>query len=264
MFLDNKYRRWYLLITSSPDLNCYTERHHIVPKSLGGSDDKDNIVLISPRKHFLVHWLLTKFTTGRARRSMLNAMNIMRRRRPGVDPLPKTSWRYEVSRKAMVEYAALREVSPETRAKIGAKHRGKRISAAHAAAVSAANLGRKHTQETRRKVAAAQIGNKKRLGQSPSLATRAKLSVSGKGNKSKTGVTDSDETRRLKSIAHADASKPQKNNKLGLKGVFVLPNGKYRARTKVGGKMIEIGVFGTPEAAHHAYVATVNRVRSTL
>jgi hypothetical protein len=36
----------------------YCERHHIIPKCLGGSDDKSNIVNLTAREHFLSHWLL--------------------------------------------------------------------------------------------------------------------------------------------------------------------------------------------------------------
>lgn len=36
----------------------YSENHHIVPRSEGGTDDKTNIVKLYPREHFLAHWLL--------------------------------------------------------------------------------------------------------------------------------------------------------------------------------------------------------------
>ena len=38
----------------------YSERHHIVPRCLGGSDDKFNLVVLTAREHFLAHYLLTK------------------------------------------------------------------------------------------------------------------------------------------------------------------------------------------------------------
>lgn len=38
----------------------YTERHHILPKSIGGTDDIDNIVSLTAREHFLCHYLLAK------------------------------------------------------------------------------------------------------------------------------------------------------------------------------------------------------------
>lgn len=41
-------------------LECYTEKHHIVPKCLGGSDDKSNIAELTAREHFIAHQLLVK------------------------------------------------------------------------------------------------------------------------------------------------------------------------------------------------------------
>ncbi len=38
----------------------YSEKHHIVPRCLGGSDDKDNLVRLTFREHFLCHWMLCK------------------------------------------------------------------------------------------------------------------------------------------------------------------------------------------------------------
>lgn len=38
----------------------YFEKHHILPKSLGGSNDKENLVKLTAREHFLCHWLLVK------------------------------------------------------------------------------------------------------------------------------------------------------------------------------------------------------------
>lgn len=36
------------------------ERHHIIPRCLGGTDDDYNLVCLTPREHFLCHLLLTK------------------------------------------------------------------------------------------------------------------------------------------------------------------------------------------------------------
>lgn len=38
--------------------DVYYEAHHIIPKCMGGSDDKSNLVLLTAREHFLCHWLL--------------------------------------------------------------------------------------------------------------------------------------------------------------------------------------------------------------
>ena len=37
----------------------YTEKHHIIPRCLGGND-KDNIAILTYREHFICHWLLCK------------------------------------------------------------------------------------------------------------------------------------------------------------------------------------------------------------
>lgn len=36
----------------------YYERHHITPKCLGGTNDKENLVLLTGREHFICHQLL--------------------------------------------------------------------------------------------------------------------------------------------------------------------------------------------------------------
>ena len=58
-------------------LKSYTERHHIVPQSLGGSDDKENLVNLTAREHFICHWLLVKMTQGENRSKMVYALRGM-------------------------------------------------------------------------------------------------------------------------------------------------------------------------------------------
>ena len=73
MFLKNKYTTWYFTIIDSRKhriIKEYVESHHIIPKSLGGSDKKENRVNLTYREHFLVHWLLTKMTVGKEKTSM--------------------------------------------------------------------------------------------------------------------------------------------------------------------------------------------------
>jgi hypothetical protein len=81
----NKYQTWYQNITDRARdriLDGYVERHHVIPRSLGGSDDSDNLVRLTAREHFICHWLLTKMYTGEARYKMINAMYIMRAEGP--------------------------------------------------------------------------------------------------------------------------------------------------------------------------------------
>jgi len=56
---------------------CYSECHHIIPKSLGGSDNTENLVRLTAREHFIAHWLLTKMVTGEPKRKMVYACKKM-------------------------------------------------------------------------------------------------------------------------------------------------------------------------------------------
>lgn len=65
----NKYAKLYIaIVTNAINRNSpegYTEKHHIVPKSfrMGGETDKENIVVVTAREHFLLHYLLCKMKT---------------------------------------------------------------------------------------------------------------------------------------------------------------------------------------------------------
>jgi hypothetical protein len=80
----NKYKRWYNNITKrgKTDRNLsYSEKHHILPRSLGGSDDQENIAILTAREHFICHWLLTKiYTAGKERYLVVNALQGMQRK----------------------------------------------------------------------------------------------------------------------------------------------------------------------------------------
>lgn len=39
-------------------LDGYKERHHIIPRCMGGNNDASNLVNLTAREHFIVHKLL--------------------------------------------------------------------------------------------------------------------------------------------------------------------------------------------------------------
>ena len=41
-------------------LGIYFEEHHIIPKCLNGTDDPDNLVLLTAKEHYVAHHLLHK------------------------------------------------------------------------------------------------------------------------------------------------------------------------------------------------------------
>jgi rubrerythrin len=104
MFKENKYTKYYTMLTNRAKgrvLAEYTERHHIIPQSLGGSNDKDNLVDLTAREHFICHWLLIKMTEGESRSKMLYALMYMRASSEGMNRYQSysTSRVYEYYRK---------------------------------------------------------------------------------------------------------------------------------------------------------------------
>jgi hypothetical protein len=56
-------------------LEGYKERHHIVPRCLGGTDDKSNIAVLTAEEHFVAHQLLVKMYPGN--RDLVYATQLM-------------------------------------------------------------------------------------------------------------------------------------------------------------------------------------------
>lgn len=63
--------------------DCYCEQHHIVPVSLGGSDEDQNLVNLTAAEHYVAHLLLERITrdkygaNSKQHMSMLNAIFFM-------------------------------------------------------------------------------------------------------------------------------------------------------------------------------------------
>jgi hypothetical protein len=55
--------------------DVYYEKHHILPRCLGGTDDSSNIVLLKPEEHYLAHQLLVKIYPNEAK--LVYAANMM-------------------------------------------------------------------------------------------------------------------------------------------------------------------------------------------
>ena len=134
MYLDNKYTITYNNIVNrakSRVLVGYGENHHIIPKSLGGSNDKNNLVKLTAREHFICHLLLTKMVIGKAKRSMTFAVwsltNLDHSKVRGRYKV--TSHRYEILKKACAmassELHTGKIVSEDTKKKQSEYRKGK-------------------------------------------------------------------------------------------------------------------------------------------
>jgi hypothetical protein len=94
MYLQNKYTKIYNLIIDRArdrELSSYAEKHHIIPQSLGGSNDKSNIVKLTAREHFICHLLLTKMVNGPYKSKMYQAAWMM------ASSTSKTQYRHKVN-----------------------------------------------------------------------------------------------------------------------------------------------------------------------
>lgn len=153
--LQNKYNTYYFNIIDrarNRSVSGYVERHHIFPKSLGGSNDKDNIVSLTAREHFVCHLLLTKMTQGDDKRKMIHAAWAM------ANLQNSSQTRYKITSRL---YETLREsYATVTRERLKGKP------------------GRKHSEETKKKIAQAHLGKKKHP---MSEESKRKLSESMKG-----------------------------------------------------------------------------------
>jgi len=172
MFKTNKYTRWYFNIVNARLLNPaqgYTEKHHIIPKSMGGSNRKSNLVSLTAKEHFVCHLLLTRMTDSKGMRLAALAMTRSNR----------TQKRHKVTGRmfqSIREAASLavtgtnnpmygKTHSPETRKKISDKVIESNVKAGP----------KKHSEEAKKKIGEA---NK---GRTHSLDTRANWSKLRKG-----------------------------------------------------------------------------------
>lgn len=213
--IENKYRRWHdqiidrARVRSLPDV--YVEKHHVTPRSLGGSNGASNIVRLTYREHFLVHWLLTKMTSGEARKKMCLAMSRMCIGGGNRTSRSIAGWQYETSRKIAVDGL------------FGNKF----------------NVGKKRTQEQRKAISAFMTGNRFALGYKHTDETKQKLSIKFSGQPkspehiekvrlSKIGHRHSDETKQKLRRPKSEETK----QKLRLANLGKHPSEESRAKMR--------------------------------
>lgn len=214
----NKYKKWYASITENAKdrvITGYIERHHIIPRSLDGTDEKHNLVDLTAREHFICHWLLTKMYTGEARSKMIYALNGMKRTN-------KEQERYETPITGRV-YARLKEEFGKTHS---ATMKGR----------NAPNKGKPMSEEQKAKIRATKKANPRiiteeyreqqrqgRLGKTHSNNTKQKMSASAKG-KPKGPMSDEGKQKRSDALkgkpksAETTAKKAETLKRLAAEG----------------------------------------------
>ncbi len=137
MFIQNDYyKKYYKIIKDSDPLPTdFTENHHIIPKSMGGANDKLNMVQLTLEDHFKVHTLLPYFTDGVDREKMVYAWNQMSNRNGHPINYLEYSFLREEHSRIHSERMTGRTPSDETKKKI-----------------SISNTGKTHSDETKKKI----------------------------------------------------------------------------------------------------------------
>ena len=158
------------------NLDCYTERHHVIPRCMGGSDEKDNLVRLTPEEHYLAHLLLVKIYP-------LENKLVLAARYMTVDKDNKRSNNkmYGWLRRKFIEIP--RPCAEETKEKISRVKKSKKM---------------KHTEESKEKMRQAS------LSQKTTDEKRRKCSIAGKKAK---GILKTEEHK--KSLSLAALSRPR-------------------------------------------------------
>lgn len=161
------------------DLTCYIEKHHIIPRCLGGNDSLDNLVNLTAREHFIAHLLLCKINPNHKglRLALWMMSNVKDKNQERYTP---NSRLYEIIR---LEYSKSvsgennpnfgNKYSKETRLilsrhakeRVGSRNNfyGKKHSEETRAIISKSSSGNKHSEETKQKMSVAHSGKKKNL-----------------------------------------------------------------------------------------------------
>ena len=186
-FVNNKYTRCYFnLIEKRRTINFtgYGEKHHVVPRSLGGNNEASNIVKLTAREHAICHLLLMRMTEGKAKISMIYAANMMLRLKGKI-----SSRSYEKVKKEFSNVRRGIKLSDETKRRIADAQRGTKRTEETKFKMSVSHKGYRHSAEAKLQMRLSHTGV------SLSEETKAKMS------QSRTGVKHSDERKLAMSEA---------------------------------------------------------------
>jgi hypothetical protein len=190
MYISNKYLNIYFSLVEKRQKTPYTghpmEIHHIIPKSLGGGNNPENLVNFSAREHYIAHKIMTKITEGINREKMVHALWGMSNRILNNSLHGYMSSRsYENVRKLFLEIAG-NSLRGKTYEQIHGEEGAKKLKKSRADSIKKVRKGKtweeifgKEEAEWRRKRVSA--GAIKRTGKPMSDETKQKLRNSHKG-----------------------------------------------------------------------------------
>jgi hypothetical protein len=220
------YQQIYDKLVSRLDKRVgYVEKHHILPRCLGGTDEISNLIELYPEEHYLAHLLLCKIYPGNQKLlyatmnmttgSMTNngkrnnkAYGWLRRQyAESMAGDNNPARRIPNLQKEAAKKRTGQKRSKETKARMSIAQKGKTFSKDTKYKMASAARNRPPISEETRQKLKQRIPNKGMLGQTMSAETKAKMSVSRQGK------TMSEETKAKMRIA----AKIREENKRKLK-----------------------------------------------
>ena len=199
----NRYTR-FIGSLHGQSVDGYAEVHHIVPRSLGGSDDADNLIRLTARQHYVAHWMLSRALGGSAARAFFMMSNFGRYGKVN-------STTYGIARQEYAELASVQmkgrimpPVSNETREKQRQAKLGKKLTPEHIEKVRQTRIGVKLSDQWKVNISEAKRGRDNgRLGCAMSEQTKQRIGDAQRGELNHmTGRKHSPETREKMRIAH--------------------------------------------------------------
>jgi hypothetical protein len=155
----------------------YVEKHHVLPRCLGGLDNKENLVDLYPEEHYLAHLLLCKLYPGNqkllyAALNMTSGSMINNGKRNN----KAYGWLRRQYAESMSGDNNPNRRNPNIQKEAAKKRVGQKRTEETRARMSAAQKGRTFTEETKKKMSEA-VKNRSPI----SDETRKKLSESSTG-----------------------------------------------------------------------------------
>ena len=101
-------------------IESYKEKHHIIPKCIGGNDKLDNLTNLTPKEHFLCHRLLCEiYPDNKELVWALWLMAIGKKRYKKLKPYKVSSRQYEIARKLYIDKVKNKPISETHKKNIG-------------------------------------------------------------------------------------------------------------------------------------------------
>ena len=233
---NTKYERWYtsLIAKARSTRSLYpktenTEKHHIIPRCVGGTDEESNLARLSIREHYIAHLLLIKMYDGEEKYKLEWAL-------------------FSLAGKPSRKIVLTSRQFEKCRSTLHNSMRGKKQSEAHVAKRSKLIIGegngmhrskgKKHpllgvpmSEETKKKISDAhkrrieKSGPNPRIGTTLSEETKKKISLAKKGKK----MSDQAREKLIKAITgkvRTEETKQKIRDKVSASWEITLPTGE--------------------------------------